>query len=342
MEGAAEAMQIEKGVWARRDGRVGRIVLDRPDALNALDLGMIRVCQQTLDAWRDDPHVHAVVIEGAGERAFCAGGDIRTIQKHALAGETDEIEAFFREEYALDQTIAEYPKPYVALVDGICMGGGVGVSVHGSIRVATERAAFAMPEAAIGFFPDVGGGYFLPRMPGALGLYYGLTGARAEGADAVHAGFATHFVPRASLAALSELLARDGVAVLADWAEKPAPFSLAPDRTGIDRCFGARGVREVARRLEAEEARWARDALRAMRKASPSALFWAYENISRGANRTLRQCLEAELAVACKAAVHHEFIEGVRAMVVDKDRQANWTPSRIEEVDEASVVAMLG
>ncbi|MBV8578458.1 MAG: enoyl-CoA hydratase/isomerase family protein [Acetobacteraceae bacterium] len=332
---------METGIRAWRDGRVGRIVLDRPETLNALDLTMIRVCQRALNGWLDDPHVHSVVIEGTGERAFCAGGDVRTIRKQAIAGERHDVETFFREEYALDQTVAEYPKPYLALVDGICMGGGVGLSVHGSIRVASERAVFAMPETAIGFFPDIGGGYFLPRLPGSLGLYYGLTGARAQGANAVHAGFATHFVPSARLPALSQALARDGVAVLAGFTEKLPPFSLAAYRAAIDRCFNAGGVREIVANLEAEGTEWAGQALRALRKASPSALFWAFETIRRGAGYTLRQCFEAELALACRAAVNHEFLEGVRAMVVDKDRRPNWNPPRIEDVDEAAVAAML-
>jgi enoyl-CoA hydratase len=333
---------METGIRAWREGRVGRIVLDRPDVLNALDLEMIRSCQRSLDVWRDDPHIHAVVIEGAGERAFCAGGDIRTIYKHAIAGERGEIATFFREEYALDRTIAEYPKPYLALVGGICMGGGVGASVHGTVRVASEHAVFGMPETAIGFFPDVGAGYFLPRMPGALGFYYGLTGARAQGADAVHSGFATHFVPRARFPEVSEALAREGVAVLAGFAEKLPPFSLAPHRAAIDRCFGANGVRETVARLEGEGTEWAGQALRALRAASPSALFWAFEHIRAGAGRTLRQCLEAEFALACRIAPHPEFIEGVRAMVVDKDRRPNWNPGRIEEVDGAAVAAMRG
>jgi enoyl-CoA hydratase len=326
-------------VW--RDGRVGRILLDRPDALNALDLPMIRACQRSLDSWREDPLVHAVVIEGAGDRAFCAGGDIRAIHKHAASGDRDEVETFFAEEYALDQAIAEYPKPYVAVVDGICMGGGAGVAVHGTARVASEHAVFGMPETAIGFFPDVGATYFLPRMPGALGLYYGLTGARAQGADAVHAGFATHFVPRARLPELSHALATDGVAVLAGFAERLPAFSLAPHRAAIDRCFGAGGVREIVARLEGEGAPWSEQALRALRAASPSALFWSLESIRRGASRTLRQCLQAELALARRVAPHREFIEGVRAMVVDKDRRPNWMPARIEDVDEAAITAML-
>ena len=190
-------MPDEQTVIARRDGRVGRIVLNRPQALNALDLAMIRACTRALEQWRDDPHVHGVVIEGAGDRAFCAGGDVRALRQYELDGEHHKAETFFREEYVLNLMIATYPKPYIALIDGICMGGGIGLSVHAPYRVATERAAFAMPETAIGFFPDIGATFFLPRLPGRLGTYLGLTGARMQGADAVHAGLATHFASQA-------------------------------------------------------------------------------------------------------------------------------------------------
>ena len=186
-------MQDEQTVIARRDGRVGRIVLNRPQTLNALDLPMIRACAEALETWRDDPHVHAVVIEGAGDRAFCAGGDVRALRQYQLDGEHHKAETFFREEYQLNLMIATYPKPYIALIDGICMGGGIGVSVHAPYRVATERAAFAMPETAIGFFPDIGATYFLPRLPGQVGTYLGLTGLRMQGADAVHAGIGHAF-----------------------------------------------------------------------------------------------------------------------------------------------------
>src|SRR6516225_2939990 len=235
-------MPDESTVIARRDGRVGRIVLNRPQALNALDLPMIRACTRALEAWRDDPHVHAVVIEGAGDRAFCAGGDIRALRQYELDGEHDRAEAFFHEEYELNLAIATYPKPYIALIDGICMGGGIGVSVHAPYRVATEHAAFAMPETAIGFFPDIGATFFLPRLPGEIGTYLGLTGARAQGADAVHAGLATHFTPRAALPALSRALAEDGPSALGPHVAPLSAFSLAPHRAAIDHCFGADSV----------------------------------------------------------------------------------------------------
>ncbi len=327
----------EQSVVARRDGRIGRILLNRPKALNALDLPMIRACAAALAEWRDDPTVHAVVIEGAGERAFCAGGDIRAIRGHAMAGETDIVESFFRDEYALNQAIASYPKPYIALIDGICMGGGIGVSMHGPYRIASEHAMFAMPETAIGFFPDIGASYFLPRLPGELGLYLGLTGTRVSGGDAVHAGFATHFVSRAKIAELSQALAVEGAAVLGAYAEPVPAFSLAPNRAKIDACFAAGSVSEIVRRLEQDGGEWAQRTLTTLRGMSPHALFWSFEIIRRGARATLADALQAELELTRAVTVQPDFHEGVRAMVVDKDRQPKWASSRIEEVDPAEI-----
>lgn len=335
-------MQDEQTVIARRDGRVGRIVLNRPQTLNALDLPMIRACARALEAWRDDPHVHGVVIEGAGDRAFCAGGDIRALRQYELDGEHHKAETFFREEYQLNLIIATYPKPYIALIDGICMGGGIGVSVHAPYRVATERAAFAMPETAIGFFPDIGATFFLPRLPGQLGAYLGLAGVRVQGADAVHAGLATHFAPRTDLPALSRALAEDGPAALGAHTATLRPFSLAPERTAIDHCFSADSMVEVVRRLEAIGDAWATQTLATLRTVSPSALCWTLEALRRGASLTLPQCQEAELALTRTTMRHPDFAEGVRAMVVDKDRKPRWQPSRIEDVDPAVIAAMFG
>jgi enoyl-CoA hydratase len=332
----------EASVVAVRDGRVGRIRLNRPKALNALDLGMIRAITTALKEWSEIPSVHAVVIEGEGERAFCAGGDIRAIRQMHLDRRTDEVEAFFSEEYALNLLIATYPKPFVALVDGICMGGGIGVSVHGTARVASEHALFAMPETAIGFFPDIGATYVLPRLPGALGTYLALTGARVQGGDAVHVGLATHFVPRAGLAALSGALARDGAAALAVHAVPLPDFSLAPHRALIDHAFAADSMPDIIDRLEREGSAFAQETIKTLRTMSPSSLVWSLRLLRQGAARTLPACLDAELRATRTVTAGHEFIEGVRAMVVDKDRAPNWRPGRIEDVDRAAAEAMLG
>jgi len=334
-------MQSEASVIASHDGRVGRILLNRPKALNALDLDMIRACTRALQDWRDDPHVHAVVIEGAGDRAFCAGGDIRAVRQFHLEGQTERVEAFFSEEYALNYLIATYPKPYIALIDGICMGGGIGLSVHGTHRVATEHALFAMPETAIGFLPDVGATYVMPRLPGRLGIYLALMGARMQGADGVHAGFATQFTPRSAIADLSRALAEDGVAALAGYAEKPPPFSLAAERAAIDHCFAADEMNGIMRRLEQNGGTFARQTADTLRGMSPSSLVWSLRLLREGENRTLRQCLDAELRATRTITPYREFIEGVRAMVVDKDRQPRWQPARIEDVDAAEIDRLL-
>jgi enoyl-CoA hydratase len=326
-------MSSELSVVMRRDGRIGRILLNRPRALNALDRQMIGLIGSALDGWRDDPRIHAVVIEAEGGRAFCAGGDIRDIRDLVLAGRFADVAEYFREEYALNHAISAYPKPYIALIDGICLGGGIGVSVHGRMVVATEAAGFAMPETAIGFFPDIGASFFLPRLAGHLGMYLALTGTRMTGGDSVQAGLATHFVRRDRLAALSAALAADGVGVLAGFAEPPPPFSLAEHRAAIDRCFSAETVAAIFDRLEAESTEWAAATLRTLRTMSPSALVWTHRLITAGGDRSLAECLQAELALTKTVTVYPDFAEGVRAMVVDKDRAPRWRPARLEEVD---------
>ena len=331
----------ETSVAATRDGRIGKIVLNRPKALNALDLPMIEAIAAALTAWRDDKAVEAVVIDSAIERAFCAGGDIRAVRSHALAGETAQIEAFFGTEYQLNAQIAEYPKPYIALIDGICMGGGIGISVHGKVRVTSEHGLFAMPETAIGMFPDVGATYFLPRLPGAMGTYLGLTGQRLTGADAVHAGLATHYVPRAALPALRAALAEHGASAIAAHAQELPAFTLAAHVPAINRCFAAATLGEIEANLKAEGTEWAAATLATLLAMSPSALCWSLAAIRRGAAQDLRTALDAELRLTRHVTMHRDFAEGIRAMVVDKDRQPKWVPVTLAEVDAAEIAAML-
>jgi len=329
-------MSEESVIWMR-DGRAGRIVLNRPTLLNALDLDMIRTLTSVLLRWRADPEIQLVIIEGAGGRAFCAGGDIVALRGNAMAGRVDLVEAFFAEEYELNKIIASYPKPYVALVDGVCMGGGIGMSIYGQYRVATENALFAMPETAIGFFPDIGGTFFLPRLPGELGAYLGLTGARVRGGDSVRAGFATHYTPRAKLADLSAALAADGYGALGAFNETLPPGTLAAEREAIDRCFAGDSVPDILARLQAEGTEWAGGALKLLRGVSPTACFWSLEALRRGAKLDLSGCLLMELRMTRTIAMHPDFWEGVRAMLVDKDRTPNWSPKTIEEVDSAPI-----
>ena len=323
----------EASVIVRKQGRIGRLTLNRPDALNALDLEMIRRIASALDNWRDDPSVHAVALDAAG-RAFCAGGDIRAIRSQMLAGDHAGAERFFSEEYALNLAIAQYPKPYVSLIDGICMGGGIGLSVHGGIRVASEAATFAMPETAIGFFPDIGATYILPRLRGHYGMYLALTGARVGGADAAWLGLATHFVARETVGILADAMAENGVSALAG-AVVPLPAPGIAE-AGIA-VFGAESVAGIVTGLERLGTDWSRETLAALRRVSPSAVHWTFEIVRRGAWQTLEQCFATELALTRRAGTHPDFAEGVRAMVIDKDRSPQWSPGSLEQVDASAL-----
>ena len=292
---------------------------------------MVRTLHHALDAWRGDPAVEAIVIEGMGGRAFCAGGDIRQVRDLALAGRHADVEHFFADEYALNSAIARYPKPYVALIDGVCMGGGMGLSIHGRARVVTDAAIMAMPETGIGFFPDVGASFFLPRLPGHHGMFLALTGAQVWGADAASLGLATHYVARDRIAVMAEEMAQDGMAALAR-AALPLPAGAGRDHAEVVACFGADSVAAILERLTALESAPAQDALRTLRSRSPTAVLWAFELMRLGAGRTLEQCLKLELALARHAVASPDFLEGVRAMVVDKDRNPRWCPARIEDV----------
>jgi enoyl-CoA hydratase len=331
--------QMEPTVQHWREGRAGRIRLNRPSALHALNLEMVTLIHAALDDFVPDPAVHFILID-APIRGFCAGGDVRGLRSAGLAGDPAPIATFFAAEYAMNQAIADLRKPYVALIDGVCMGGGIGISVHGSHRIATEKALFAMPETAIALFPDVGTSFVLPRLPGALGIYLGLTGARMAGADAVHAGLATHYMPSETLPALAEALVRDGVAVIPSFAAPLPAFSLAPHRAGIDAIFSAASIPEILTRLSADASDFAQNTLAQLRAHSPSSIHWSFEIMRRGATATLPQALAAELALVKQIAMHPEFFEGVRAVLVDKDRAPKWQPAKLEEINAASIHAL--
>lgn len=307
----------------------GVITLSRPAALNALDLTMVRLMTDALTQWSADPAVRSVVVRSSSPKAFCAGGDILAVRAAGMAGDDTAVRAYFTAEYALDALIARYPKPYTALIDGYAMGGGLGISVHGSARVVTERAWLAMPETAIGFFPDVGASFFLPRLPGAFGWYLGLTGARTGGAAAVACGLATHHVPAADLPALEAALTQTGEdpdAVLRRFATPP-PAPPAGQAAAIARCFSAPGLGDVRDRLaaEAKEHDWAGEALTLLDAASPASLTMTFDLLRAGAGSTLEECLARELDLACRTARTADFHEGVRAALVDKDRRPSWS-----------------
>ena len=332
-------------------GAVGVATLNRPKALNALTTDMIRHLHPRLDAWAADPGVKAVVVRGAGDRAFCAGGDIRAIYDSGLAarrGEGDGQAArdFFREEYRLDHRVKTLPKPYVALLDGIAMGGGVGISVHGSHRVVTQKALFAMPETGIGLFPDVGGTFFLPRCPGRIGTWLGLTGARLGAADLLYAGIGTHFVPSEALDALvADLASADWSgdahaavdAVLARHAADPGEATLPALRPAIDRCFGFDTVEEIVAALEREGTEWAAQTRAGLLRNSPTSLKVTLSQLRQGQRLSFDEALKLEYRMTRAVLDGHDVYEGIRATIVDKDRNPKWNPATLAEVGEADV-----
>ncbi|WP_405591816.1 enoyl-CoA hydratase/isomerase family protein [Streptomyces sp. NBC_01190] len=316
-------------VTTRVHAGTGVIELDRPAALNALDLTMVRLMTEALQEWRDDRAVRSVLIRSTSPKAFCAGGDIRAMRDAGVRGDDATVLAYFSAEYALNLLIARYPKPYTALIDGYAMGGGLGVSVHGSARVVTERAILAMPETGIGFFPDIGASHFLPRLAGAVGWYLGLTGLRIPGAAAVSCGLATHYVPAAELPALEAvLLAGAAPAQALDRFAVAAPASGADGhRAAIERCFTAPDLAELRARLARDEDRaWADEALAALESASPMSLAVTFDLLRAGAGSTLEECLARELDLARRVAHEPDFHEGVRAALIDKDRAPAWSP----------------
>ncbi|NEA57586.1 enoyl-CoA hydratase/isomerase family protein [Streptomyces sp. SID13666] len=319
----------------------GVIALDRPEALNALDLTMVRAMTEALETWREDDGVRSVVVRSTSPKAFCAGGDIRTIRAASLRGDHAAVREYFAAEYGLNALIAAFPKPYTALIDGFALGGGLGISVHGTARVVTERAALAMPETAIGFFPDIGASHFLPRLPGSVGRYLGLTGARIAGAAAVGCSLATHYVHSSELPALEEALTGGGepAAVLDRFAVAAPASEIGAHLDAIDRCFSAPELPEVLERLAAEDGDWAADTLAGLRRMSPTSLFVTFELLRRGAGSDLGACLDRELLLACRTARAHDFIEGVRAALVDKDRNPRWSPDPLTDADRAELLS---
>lgn len=332
----------EPSLILNREGHAGTILMNRPKALNALDIGMIRDFAHAIAQWRHDDGVKLVVLEGAGGRAFCAGGDVRAVRQAAVDGNRAPVEEFFTEEYAVNEGIALFGKPWLSIIDGICMGGGIGLAVHNGPRVVSEHALLAMPETAIALFPDVGTSYILPRLPGALGNWLALTGARMTGGDSVHAGLATHYVPRERLAALRAALVDSGDAAVVDgFAEAPPEPSFAAHRATIDRCFSQPSVLEMIRALEAEGTEWAAAQMKVLRRMSPTSLCVSLALLKRGAALDLRGCLEEELHLT-RVVVHDhpDFREGVRSVLVDKDGSPSWTPATLEDVDHAAITAM--
>ena len=314
----------DRSIASRREGRIGRITLNRPHALNALTTEMIQAIIVALELWRHDPAVHLALIESSSERAFCAGGDVRTVREWVAANDWQAVEAYFTLEYALNRIIAHYNKPYVALIDGICMGGGIGLAIHGAVRVVTEHAQLAMPETQLGLFPDIGASYFLPRLRGVFGMFLGITGARIGAGDACWLGMATHYCPRSSLPALIGNLAENGTAALSELEADPPAATLPAIEADVRSVFSQSSIERIVEALERLDQPWATEALRAMRSASPSALRWSFDLLQAGAHRTFEECQRAETLLARRACSHPDFAEGVRANVIDKDRAPRW------------------
>ncbi len=331
---------MEPDLIARREGGAGIIRLNRPKAINAVTLDMIRGIDRALDGFEADPAVGLILLEGAGERGLCAGGDIRTLWDSANEG-SNLGRILWREEYLLNARIAKLAKPYVAFMDGIVMGGGVGLSAHGAHRVVTERTRLSMPEVGLGFFPDVGGTWLLSHAPGETGTYFGLTGQPMNGADAIYAGFADAVVPSRKLAALREALVDLGAgaesarvrAAIAGFATSDATSPVAAIRPRIDAWFAHGRMDDIIAALHRDASELARSTLKTLNEKSPRGLVVTLKLLRLArASATLEECLAREYRAALAVFASDDFREGIRAAVIDKDREPKWSPPRIEDI----------
>lgn len=334
---------ITQELIVSREGGLGRLTLNRPEALGALTTGMCVGMIAALREWRADPAVEAVMIDHAGERGFCAGGDIRTLAESA-AGDGSAARAFFHTEYRLDHLISTYEKPVVAVMDGAVMGGGVGISLPARYRIATERTRFAMPETGIGLFPDVGAGWFLPKLHGRTGLWLALTGARLGAADCELLGIATDVAPSAMLPELKAELAREPAAIeriLTEFEADPGRPPIAEHRDAIDRLFAGPSVEAVLAALEADGSDWAKAQAAAMAPKSPLSAKVTFRLLAGGLEPvSLADDLEIEYRLALRLGLGADFREGVRAVIVDKDNAPRWRPATLAEVTGAMVDAV--
>jgi enoyl-CoA hydratase len=339
-------MHASDDILIEQRGGVVVVTLNRPRALNALSLDMCRALHDGLARWQADPDVHAVLIKGAGERAFCAGGDLRWLYEVLTARGAEQALTFYALEYAMNARLRHFTKPYIALLDGITMGGGVGIAVHGSHRVVTERTVFAMPETGIGFFPDVGATYVLPRLRGALGMYLGLTGARLNAADCTWAQIGCGHVPADRLDALEDALVRADLAVdahgtvdrlLAHFHEPPGRAPLSVDSNRIDSCYGRRDLGAMLKALSDEEIGWGEAQLEQLSTKSPTSLAVTFRQLQEGAALDFDDAMRLEYRLVPRFLAGHDFREGVRALIIDKDGRPSWRPSRLEEVSAADV-----
>lgn len=337
-----ETQSQDPEIIARKIGRIGRITLNRPKALNALTHGMCLAMIEAMQAWRNDDEVQAIVVDGAGEKGFCAGGDILQLHNSGKAGD-DKAWLFWRDEYQLNTLIHHYPKPYVALIDGITMGGGVGVSVHGSHRVAGDRTMLAMPETGIGFHPDVGGAYFLPRLAGEIGTWMGLTGARLKAPDCVAAGLATHYCPSGQYDALIEALesadltGEDALEVLLEeFSGDPGDSDLSVTGGLIDAAFAGDSFDDILARIEAAGDPWSAGQAKILGTKSPTALKLTLACLRKGGDLSFEDVMRQDLRVSSWCLTGTDFYEGVRAVIIDKDQAPKWAPAAADsEIEKA-------
>ena len=336
-------MSLEPDVITRIEGAVGHITLNRPQALHALNTGMIAAMTEALLDWRNDPAVRLVLIDHAGERGFCAGGDIRMLAESG-AGDGALAREFFFTEYRLNALLHDYEKPLVAIMDGVTMGGGVGLSRPCRYRVATERTTIAMPETGIGLFPDVGGGWFLSRMSDHIGLWLALTGARIKAADCELAGIATDYVESARVAELKAAIVADPEAIetlLTQFEGDAGRPPLAAQVDDIARLFAGDSVEAIVAALEADGGEWAKAQLAVLATKSPQTLKVAFEQLRRGRQMTrFADNMAMEYRIGARVVARHDFIEGVRAVIIDKDHAPKWSPETLEGVDEAMLDAI--
>jgi enoyl-CoA hydratase/carnithine racemase len=327
-------------ILTRVDRGVGLITLNRPKAINSLTHPMVNELSRVLTQWERDDEVRVVVVSGAGERGLCAGGDIVAIY-HSARADGSEARQFWYDEYLLNGHIGRYTKPYIALMDGIVMGGGVGVGTHGGVRVVTETTKMAMPEVGIGFIPDVGGTFILSRAPGLLGLHAALTGAPFTGADAIAMGFADHFVPHDKLEHFTNAILDDGIdAALAARATEPPASPLLAQRDWIDDCYAGETVADIIAALRGHDARPANDAANLIATRSPISVSVALEAVRRAAKLdTLEDVLRQEYRTSCGSLRSHDLVEGIRAQVIDKDRNPRWSPASLAGVTAADIEA---
>ncbi len=336
-------MALANDIHIRKSGGAGRITLTRPDALNAMTYDMCLAIEQALIDWREDDTIKLVTIDAEGDRAFCAGGDIQQLYDTGRAGNFDYGRKFWADEYRLNSLIANYPKPYVAIMDGIVMGGGVGISAHGSHRIVTERTMLAMPECTIGLVPDVGGNWILSRAPGHMGEFLGTTGSRLGAADTIYAGFADAFVPAEKVHDLvSDMERSSDISTIEQYTEQVPPDKFPGLQSAVDHHFSKKTAADVIASLEGANDDWADKQAKLMRRNCPLSVASAIELVRRSRELTsIAEVLTAEYRFTWRSMSDGDFLEGIRAQIIDKDRNPKWQVSTLEALTNEQISAML-